>query len=227
MKRKYYLLTLLFIYFFTVPFAKAQLWSDEDYQKYSITEFLQLDEIHQIINFKTVDIPLLQAAIFYATNEKRVEHGLPLFIHHSTIEKVASEHASDMVKYNFYSHVSKVKGKKTVTDRFHLENIDFAIISENIASSTGMQYQLGRKVNIPKSGEQFTYATNKKEVILPHTYLSYAREIVGFWMGSYHHRLAILNPNHYYLGCGAKPYPNKDFYNMFYVMAVQNFGSNQ
>tara|TARA_R110002020_G_scaffold261905_3_gene476260 strand:+ start:182 stop:742 length:561 start_codon:yes stop_codon:yes gene_type:complete len=184
-----------------------------------------LAAVNQTINFKKLDRGLLQAAMFHATNEQRIKYGLHPFEHSDIIEKVASEHANDMVLYNFYGHISRVKGKKTIGERFALEGVKRMLIGENISSSIGLQYQDGRQISIPQSGGMYRYANSKREVILPHTYLSYARETVKLWMNSPSHRKSILNPNFDQLGCGAQVYNNREFHNVPYLMGVQCFGS--
>lgn len=171
-----------------------------------------------------MDRGLLQAAMFHVTNQKRIENGLLPFEHSDAIEKVASGHASDMVNFQFYSHVSQVKGKQSVDDRFAQEGINLKLVGENISSSIGLQYQDGRKIIIPSSGGTYTYASSKREVILPHTYLSYAQEVVQLWMNSPSHRKSILNPYFVKLGCGASVFGNREFFNVPYLIGVQNFG---
>jgi uncharacterized protein YkwD len=217
-------LTLLFL--FTIQPVFSQNWTFADYKRYDTQTFLKLPQINQPIDFKNMDRPLLHAAMFYVTNQERIKYGLKPFKHLDRMEKVAADHASDMVNYNFYSHVSRVKGKSTIVDRFKLEGLNLMSIAENISSSHALQYQNGRKVNPPRSG-LFTYASAKREVIVPHTYLSYAREVVRLWMESPSHRKSILNPHHEYLGCGAMVYGEKSFYNMPYFMGVQCFGSGK
>lgn len=217
---------LILLLLFTIPSVFAQNWTFADYKRYDIHAFMKLAAINQPIDFKHMDRPLLHAAMFYATNQERIKNGLKPFKHLDRMEKVAAEHASDMVNYNFYSHVSRVKGKSTIVDRFKLEGLNLMSIAENISSSNALQYQNGRKVNPPRSG-LFTYASSKREVIVAHTYLSYAKEVVRLWMESPSHRKSILNPHHEYLGCGAMVYAEKSFYNMPYLMGVQCFGSGK
>lgn len=206
-------------------FLLAQTWIPSDYNRFTPQQFFQLAAVNQTINYKKIDRGLLQAAMFYATNEERIKYGLKPFEHSDLIEKVASEHANDMVSYNFYSHVSRVKGKKTIGERFAREGINRAYIGENISSSIALQYQEGRKINVPSSGGMYTYANSRREVILPHTYLSYAREVVQLWMHSPSHRKSILNPNFDQLGCGSQVYNNRESSNVPYFMGVQCFGS--
>ncbi|RAI85024.1 CAP domain-containing protein [Algoriphagus yeomjeoni] len=203
----------------------AQTWIPTDYKRFTPEQFFRLAAVNQTINYKKLDRGLLQAAMFFVTNEERIKYGLKPFEHSEVIEKVASEHANDMVSYNFYSHVSRVSGKKTIGERFSREGLKRMLIGENISSSIGLQYQTGRQINIPRSGGMYTYANNRREVILPHTYLSYAREVVQLWMNSPSHRKSILNPRFDQLGCGSQVYNNREFFNVPYLMGVQCFGS--
>lgn len=206
--------------------SSAQTWTPESYLSTNETAFYKIETLHSPIDFDEVNFPLLQASIFFVTNEERKKANLRLFEFSSEIEKAASGHARDMVKYSFYSHTSKIRMKRTVLDRLHLEGLNPEYYGENICSTYGLQYQTGRKVNPPYPSGEFTYAfTSEKEVILPHTYLSFARSVVKLWMESPGHRQNILNPRFRKLGCGARVYREKTFYNMPYFMVVQNFGS--
>ncbi len=207
--------------------AEAQSWTTDSYSKYDKTTFYRQEALYNTIDFKKIDFPLLQAAIFYITNEERIKAKLKPFEYHSKIERIASEHARDMVKYGFYSHTSKIRIKRTVQDRFHLEGLNPKFYGENICSTYGLEYEVGRKVNPPYPQGVFTYAfTSKREPIPPHTYISLAKEVVNLWMKSPGHRQNILNPNFTSLGCGASLYFEKSFYDMPYFKVVQNFGSD-
>lgn len=206
---------------------KAQSWTSDSYQKYNEATFYRIETLYEAIDFGKVNFPLLQAAIYFATNEERIKAKLAPFEFRSEIEAVASAHAQDMVKYGFYSHTSKIRIKRTVLDRFHLEGLNPEYYGENICSTYGLQYQQGRKVNPPLPNGEFTYAfTGIKEKIPPHTYLSFAKSVLKLWMDSPGHRQNILNPNFKFLGCGARIYREKNFYNMPYFMVVQNFGGD-
>lgn len=206
-------------------FSNAQSWTAASYSGFSEPTFLRIEALYDPIDFRQVNAPLLQAAIFFATNEERIQAKLPPFRFDPLIESVASGHAQDMVKYGFYSHTSKIRIKRTVQDRFHLEGLNPQFYGENICSTYGLQYESGRKVNPPSRAGEFFYAsTSQKQKIPPHTYLSFARAVVKLWMNSPGHRQNILNPSFTRLGCGTKLYLEKKFYDMPYFMVVQNFG---
>lgn len=220
--KKLIILSLTLISFF----CNGQTWTAESYKRTEETAFFQRNELNGQINFNQIDYPLLHAAIFFVTNQERKKAGLKPFEYQSEIELVASKHAQDMVKYGFYSHTSKIRIKRSVQDRFHLEGLNPKYFGENICSTYGLQYQTGRKVNPPYRSGEFTYAfTSKVEKIPPHSYLSFAKSVVLLWMQSPGHRQNILNPSFTTLGCGASLYFEKTFYNMPYFIVVQNFGS--
>ncbi|MBN7814188.1 CAP domain-containing protein [Algoriphagus pacificus] len=213
--------------FLCIPsFLFAQNWSEKDYQKYSLEAFFKLEAIYKPIDFKNIDRPLLNAAIFYVTNEMRAKRRLPLLKHLPAAEKVAKDHADDMVNYNFYSHYSKVPGKKLLTDRLKIEGLDPYCYAENISSSNGLQYEYGRKVNPPGPSGVFTYVSrSKREEIVPHTYISFARSVLILWMNSRGHKNNIISTCYQYMGCAAAYYGDDTFYDMPNFISVQCFSS--
>ena len=216
--------SLLLVFSIFPIFVYSQSWSDPDYQKTTPKVFFDQKSLDSWIDFQKIDYPLLQAAIFYYTNLEREKHGLKHFKHSREVEISASGHAQDMVKYNFYSHTSPIRFRRTLRDRLNRSGINPKYIGENICSTFGLQYQAGKKVGKPARPGEFRYLnTSNREVIPPHTYRSFAQSVVKLWMDSPGHRQNILNPQFTHLGCGASVYFEKSFYGMPYFMAVQNF----
>ena len=172
-------------------------WNNEDYAIHNYKSFQKLDIIHQEINRDNVDFNLLNAAIFYATNIQRSNYKRNAFIHSKSLEKAAQNHSEDMVKFNFYSHTSKIKGKKTMSNRLNNVGIVNAYMAENI----------------------FDF------FLINPTYWTMAIGLVDGWMKSKGHKANILNKDLIYLGCGSKYYLNKQWPDYFYVKSTQNFSS--
>lgn len=213
--------------FFWSGIAVAQSKPNDPPQALEKSGFLSLKTLDEPIDFENIDYPRLRSALFYFTNEERKKAGLSPFASNNAIENAAQGHADDMVNFGFYSHTSKVRNKKTVTDRMQLAGVNGFYFGENICSTYGLQYQTGRKVNPPYPKGQFTYAfTSQREVIPPHTYGSFAKSVIKLWMDSPGHRTNILNPKFTTLGCGVRLYQERKFYNMPYFMAVQNFSGS-
>lgn len=204
--------------------GQAQSWQIQNYQKMDSKKFLQLESLRQVIDFQKIDYPLLQAAIFYCTNEERIKGGLKPFQYSQEVEITAAGHAQDMVNYNFYGHTSPIRFRRTLRDRLNRSGINPKYIGENICSTFGLQYETGKKVSKPVRPGEFRYMnTANREIIPTHTYLSFAKSVVKLWMDSPGHRQNILNPIFTNMGCGAFVYFEKSFYGMPYFMAVQNF----
>ena len=193
--------TLFIIFLLLVKINIAQLelhrWSDDLYENYNSNTFQNLEIANQKIEKGNIDYPLLNAAIFYSTNLQREKYRKIPFIFSKYLTKAAQEHSEDMVKFKFYSHTSKVRGKKTMTERLKLVGISNAFTAENI----------------------FDFFLKSP------TYWSLAQGLVNGWMESKGHRANILNKNYKYLGCGSKYYFNKEWIDYFYVKSTQNFSS--
>lgn len=200
-------------------------WEPVSYERLSVTDFFSLPEVNQRIDFTHPDLDLLDAAVFYQTNKVRASQGLPQLGHSSALEKAAFGHARQMVEMNFFSHESPEKRTRTLSDRLSLQGIDLGYKAENIARGFGLEYESGRAVFPPvKTRAGFRYTLEGPD-IQPRTYLELAQALVDQWMESPDHRANLLNPQLKFLGCGVFTYKATQFYNMDYVMAVQDFSS--
>jgi uncharacterized protein YkwD len=203
--------------------SEIEEWKYENYSL-SYEDFLKIKKVNELIDFSTINYPLLHAAIFYETNQERKKAGVPLLLFHQSLEAAAYGHALDMRTYNFFSHTSVVSGKENLGDRARLAGFNWTRIGENIAISFGINYEAGTPVYNPnQNGGYFSYEY-KGDPILPHTYLTFAKAIVNQWMNSPGHKANMLNANYSYLGIGAAHYKNSSFYMMDNFYGVQVFG---
>ena len=122
------------------------LINTNDYSYYvnlDLKTFQELDEVKSNINIDEPNNHLLAAAIFHATNIQRKKFNKPIFKHSDKLFVVAQSHSNDMVSYNFYSHTSLVRGKKTMSDRFKREGLQTnRWLAENIHSLTRFQMKI-------------------------------------------------------------------------------------
>jgi len=222
------LIISLLLFFFCQSSILSQedfTWSDEAYEQYNYETFALIEKTNNRIDMKHIDYPLLHAAVFYETNKQRVLNKKLEFKHSPALEKAAKNHSDDMVTYDFFSHESKVKGKRNMSDRLALVGITQCYTGENIAYTFGIEYKAGKSVYSPvQNGGYFSY-TYKGKPIEIHTYLGLAKEVVNNWMNSPGHKANILNKNFSYLGTGAAHYQDSDFYNMDNFKFTQNFAS--
>jgi uncharacterized protein YkwD len=191
------LLIFIFLSFGIFGFGQSspELWNATYYTSYSLNSFKQLAEVHQKIAGSKFNFRLMDAALFFRTNEERIKYNLPEFYFSIALEKAALGHSIDMVQQNFYSHQSPVPGKEDMSDRLKRVGVNFMACAENI------------------------YDFNDEDP----TYWSLAGKLVEGWMNSSGHRRNILNPNYKHLGCGAWPYSNPEWPSYKWFKATQDF----
>ncbi|MFC3414495.1 CAP domain-containing protein [Algoriphagus hitonicola] len=221
-------LILIFLMpFFIFQKALGQNWKSQNYQNLTWEDFFNQPQANQPIDYRDIDYGLLHAAIYYATNEQRSQHGLGPLKYSFRIEQLSASHASDMVNYNFYGHFSTIRNKRLLRDRFQIVGLNPGQIAENISSTAGLDYEYGRPVGAPQSPGDFYYRSSSQgEPVQRHTYASYAKEVVKLWMDSPGHRANILSPSFRYLGVGCAVYPEKKLFNMPYFINVQCFSNS-
>jgi uncharacterized protein YkwD len=195
MKNKYLTFIFLALGFFGFAQSNPESWDAYYYTSYSLNSFKQLPAVHQKIAGSKFNYRLMDAALFFRTNEERIRYNLPEFYFSIALEKAALGHSIDMVQQNFYSHQSPVPGKEDMTDRIRRVGVDFMACAENI------------------------YNFNDEDP----TYWSLASKLVEGWMNSSGHRRNILNPNLKYLGCGAWPYSNPEWPAYMWFKSTQDF----
>jgi uncharacterized protein YkwD len=217
MKKKFLIIILTLL-----PQVLYSNWQVSEYENNSYKSFRTYPGFSQVIDEKSVDYPLLNAAVFYVTNEVRVKQGRKPLEYSPELEKAAWLHSKDMVEMNFFSHKNTfITQKSTPNKRGFLAGIKNPKIAENIATGFGIVYTAGRPVYNRGSG-RFSYTPTGK--ILPnHTYLSLAEALVRQWMKSPGHRRNILSKNGIQLGCGVYFYRDRRFNNMLKCKATQNF----
>ena len=149
-----------------------------------------------------------------------------LYLNHSkSLEASSSGHSEDMARYDFFSHKSKVRSKRTLKERLQEVEIYNASSAENIAKTFSIRMISGKSFYTPsQNGGYFSYDF-KGNPIPNHTYLSFAMDLVDQWMNSPGHRENILNPEYIYLGCGTILYPAKNSDEVSYIISTQNFSS--
>ena len=150
-------------------------WTFADYERFNSATFRLHPPVLKVMDRDKMDVGLLNAAIFFATNTEREKHKLPVFQTSRALSACAYEHSRDMALENFFSHENpNDPAKRTVWQRMEVKGLKSGERSENIAMRT----------------------TNGL------TYLAFADEMVKLWMNSPGHRANILNRNLRFLGCG-------------------------
>lgn len=184
-------------------------------------EFLASTEVNQTIDSENFDKKLMNAALFYATNEYRASKRKHLFTYNEVLENSAQLHSNNMLKNDFFSHTDKNnKELKTPILRIRKSGgTDFTSVSENLIYSNVLV--------LGKNGEFFerntTLIDKQGNPLVTYTYASLARQMVADWNDSKGHR-ANLKGAFDFLGCGVSEI--KTLKNgLKVVYATQNFGS--
>jgi uncharacterized protein YkwD len=197
------------------------------FDRYTFRSFRDYGPANEPIDFGHIDYPLLCAAVFFETDHVRAESGLPVLLHSSGLAKAASMHSADMVREGFFSHENpNDRRKRTLVARMTFCGLTFHRCAENIADVFGIRYREGSSVR-PPSGSGKRLRDLAGNVIGNHTYISFARMLVGQWMQSPGHRANILDPQVKYLGVGARHYRDKTFYDVDRFIVTQVFSDRE
>ncbi len=177
----------------------------ETLQADSPEAFASLEAATAPINPANIDYPLLAEAIFHETNLRRQENGRRALDHLIELDRAACVHAQDMVESNFFAHRNpNDPAKETPLDRVENQDLKVGFVAENIAQTFALQYESGTPVYTrQEDGETvFSYEAGG-EILPPHTYQSFAADLLDQWMDSPGHRKNILaeEPSHLGAGC--------------------------
>lgn len=119
-------------------------WKYEYYKEINHKNYMTYDMFAQEINLNNPDIPLINALLFFMTNEIREKNGLSPLEYSEELEIAAYCHAQLMVQENFFSHTDKSSStRREPDDRAKLAGISNPYIAENIAYTwfnTGSSY---------------------------------------------------------------------------------------
>lgn len=215
--------SILIYLIFSCPFVLIAADHSNFYSLYDYKNYRQCEALQNTINFDSIDYKLLNAAVFFRTNEVRVSQGKSSLNYQHALEMAAKLHAADMLSDHFFAHINPLKkDRKEPADRYRLSNIENPMPAENIANSFAIKYKANTAVYVIDQKEAlYTYELNGK-AIERHTYLSFAESVVEQWMNSAGHRANILRETAVELGCACVFYREKEG-SMPKFMCVQNF----
>lgn len=179
-------------------------WKDEYYLSLNDDNFRDFKLFKKPLEEKKVDYKILNAAVFFVTNEARIEQGLNILEYQSNLEVMAWNHSISMAKKDFFDHFNKKERKrKTPDNRAKLAGITNPKLGENISAVGGRSFG---------------------------SYLALADHLVQGWLDSPPHRKTLYSKNALQLGCGVYYFnglwqKNREVYkqgNGFWL-ATQNF----
>jgi len=205
MRLRLFLITSLCLLSF-LPSTAQSKWKDKYYSELSTDNFRDFKAFNRPINLKKPNYQLINAAVYFVSNEARVEHGVKPLAYQENLEIMAWHHSQSMGKDDFFDHSNpKRKKRARVTQRADLAGIKNPRVSENITAIGGVLFA---------------------------TYLDLADAIVDNWINSPPHRQTLYSEDALELGCGVYYFEglwqkNKDIYKQGggFWLATQNFQS--
>lgn len=202
---------------------KSASWSAEMYSRITSATWKSYDPFKKAIDINNIDYPLLNAAIYYSTNEMRVKNGLKEVLWAMELERSSWNYAKLMAEKNFFSHYDPSNSeRKTPDSRGLLAGIANPHIAENIAETFALDYDGSAVYTLNKSKGQYSKRPNGVPIPM-HTYQSFAVSVVDQWMHSPGHRANILSAKNVSMGCGAYYFFSSGSMPMASFKAVQNF----
>ena len=167
------LVPLIFIFLQTQAQRK---WKDKYYDELQTENFRDFKAFNRPIDLKKPDYQLINAAVYFVSNEARLEHGVNPLGYQENLEIMAWNHSVSMAKDDFFDHINpKSKKRQKIGQRTDLAGIKNPQVSENITAIGGVVYA---------------------------TYLDLADAIVDNWINSPPHRKALYSVDALELGCG-------------------------
>jgi uncharacterized protein YkwD len=160
-------------------FLLAQEMVNKDiYQSYDSRNFRSNKMFHKKFNPENPDYRLLNAAVFFCTNEQRLKYKRTELQHVENLENAAYLHSKQMGELSFFSHENgfdiKLKGPN---ERGKICGIENPYLAENIV---------------------YFSSTDPSNL----TYLQLADKLLALWKSSKPHWKNILSNEALELGCG-------------------------
>lgn len=203
------------------------LQAQTNWYRQSPTAFWAFSALDELIDLAEPDYPLLEAAVFFATNEARGHEGLPPLAFDPALSRMARQHSAAMAHYDFVGHTNNRQLRyRTMINR--ARQAQARVNAENVASTFLYQYPSDAQYYVQARPEAAGYDFVLVGQALPiprHSYASFARQLVQQWMNSPGHRSNILHPELKRLACGVRLRAGADVAaEVPQAYSTQNFG---
>ena len=207
--------------------AQAQSFNESWYTELSVDSFFNTDAVKANMDVEKPNIALLNAAVFFATNEARIKKKLEPLRYDAVLEKAAEFHSDEMREKRFFNHVNKSdKENRTPDQRIANKGGEFNITGENILEMPPYKTGTNGEYGVSKNADgTFAFFGMNGKPLKPLSYGDFARAAVKLWMKSPDHKANILGKDFTHLGCGVSieedPYK---FRTLPMALVTQNFG---
>ena len=140
---------------------------------FSITCLAQSYDFNQDTFSAIEGVSIAEQKIFVLVNEERKKAGLPELFYDVSLQSAARQHSQEMLKLDYFSHLSPTGGLKNPSDRVYRSGLSDYVVGENIAVHS-----------LDVSAEKV------------------AEQLMEQWMNSPGHRANILRPEFTHIGIG-------------------------
>ncbi len=155
---------------------------------------------------ETFDGALLARLIFAETDRVRRAHGLKEFTASTEADAAAEIQARLGSMGGAPTHTNPFPNVATPIDRANWVGLRVALVGENVARMPLLDTGRNLEFEVRRSGDRRTYHDiDTGRELRPHTYASFAGDVVARWMASPGHRANILNGKYRVLGVGVHP----------------------
>ena len=179
-------------------YGKYSYYKMQVYDEQSMASFYKLEAIRQAVEPDSLDIHLLNACLFYATNKLRALNNLTPFIIDEQLKNASATHSFQMAQHHFFDHTNMYESSLRTP--------------EKRLSTFGIQYSY--------EGEN-CHRVYISEVEM--TYIELAQQVIQSLYNSAPHRANMLNKKFKYGACAVKK-EKKD--SDLYLIVTQNFYAN-
>ncbi|WP_417612055.1 CAP domain-containing protein [Owenweeksia hongkongensis] len=193
------MVNILLLAFSTLFLPQVETPANEKYYDLTTEEFFALAEAQQTINPENLDKELLEAAVFFASNEARADKRKSIFSHSPILQQSSRFHSVYLLNLGTLNHLNnKDKKYKTPMMRIDAFGGNFNASAENLARLAVIDFGKDQSYLIDKRG---VFLDKNNKPIPMHTYASLARKVVDGWMHSKGHRQNLMG-DYNFLGCG-------------------------
>lgn len=191
------------------------------HRDYNFETLRELPAAAGAIDFAHIDYALLSAAVFHETNHRRAQHDLPALAYRKELREAARIQARGMARRGAISHQHPDEALRTLRDRMNHVGLQGALSAENVAMTFGIRYESGKPVFTREENGRTVFSYEPGGTPLdPHSYLSFAENLLSQWMDSPGHRKNILLKDPEELGTGHVHDVNAMGMDIFYSVQV-------
>lgn len=184
-------------------FLGASVFEDGAYEQYTWQSFNRIEALQRPIDFAEPDYGLLNAAVFYVTNQERAQRNLPLLSFSPDLRDIADHHARAMAEHDFVSHFNVFESRyRTLEQRSRAYGKEAH--AENVASNFLHKYRSNTYYTPRPARPFYEYYDSQRRSIPVMSYLEFAENLVDDWMSSSGHRRNILFRELKSLGCAVR-----------------------